>query len=129
MSRLRQHSLPLILRILLLALFSLSLVLQPVLASMGELHELAHDPTGGHAHVDHGDALADELSAADAEEKGTAVTLHVLLHFAHCCGQSTTSIPALQVVNCMPTAERPFPDLQQLPLHRRSFAPYRPPIV
>src|SRR3546814_10948534 len=75
---------------------------------MGELHELAHDPTGGHAHVDHGDALADELSAADAEEKGTAVTLHVLLHFAHCCGQSTTSIPALQVVNCMPTAERPF---------------------
>lgn len=129
MSRRPRYRLPLALRVFVLVLFALSMALQPVLASMGEVHELAHDPTGGHAHVDHIDTLADDFSAADDKEEGAAGTLHTLLHFAHCCGQSATLIPALQVVNAMPTAEPPLLDMQQLPLHPRTFAPYRPPIV
>lgn len=127
MSGLRHHRLPLALRVFVTVLLALAMVLQPVMASVAEIHELAHDPTGGHAHVEHADAVADELSID--EEEGAAVTLHMLLHFAHCCGQSTSLIPALQVVKPIPTAERPLLDLQQLPLHPRTFAPYRPPIA
>ena len=127
MPGLRHHRLPLALRVFVTVLLALGMVLQPVMASMAEAHELAHDPTGGHAHVERADALADEL-AVD-EDEGAAVTLHMLLDFAHCCGQSTSLIPALQVMNLVPAAERPLLDRQPLPLHPRTFTPYRPPIA
>lgn len=57
MSRRLRLRLPLPLRFLVLVLFALGLVLQAVFASIGRLHELAHDPSGAHApaHADHSD--------------------------------------------------------------------------
>ena len=39
------------LRVLALALLVLSMMARPVLAAIGEAHELAHDPGGRHVHV------------------------------------------------------------------------------
>src|SRR3546814_10924858 len=70
------------LRVLALALFALGLVLQPVMAAVGEMHELAHDPSGTHSHDLHVDELDAELAAAGEQNQGGAKTTHVLLHFS-----------------------------------------------
>ena len=110
-----------------LGLFALGVALQPVLASLGELHELAHDPTGGHAHVEHVDG-ASALDAIDQQESEQAGTLHVLLHFAHCCGQSATLLPALQMGQVIAAATSLWVSTSRLPVPARSLAPYRPPL-
>src|SRR3546814_1410247 len=58
------------LRVLALALFALGLVLQPVMAAVGEMHELAHDPSGTHSHDLHVDELDAELAAAGEQNQG-----------------------------------------------------------
>src|SRR3546814_12447706 len=80
------------LRVLALALFALGLVLQPVMAAVGEMHELAHDPSGTHSHDLHVDELNAELAAAGEQNQGGAKTLHVLLHFSHCCRSATRRV-------------------------------------
>src|SRR3546814_2225034 len=60
------------LRVLALALFALGLVLQPVMAAVGEMHELAHDPSGTHSHDLHVDELDAELAAAGEQNQGGA---------------------------------------------------------
>lgn len=71
------------------AMLVFGLVARPVLASIGETHELAHDPSGQHAHVIESDTTAD----TDASEERSAG--HALLHFAHCCGQMSVTITEL----------------------------------
>lgn len=128
MSALRRHRLPLVLRVFVLTLFALSLGLQPVLASAAEIHELAHDPTGGHAHVEHSDTMSDEV-AADDQENGAAGTLHMLLHFAHCCGQSAAAMNPVPFAMPTPTTStKPLLHEPQALLSARILAPFRPPI-
>jgi len=124
--------LPLPLRVFVLVLFALGLVLQPVFASIGGLHELAHDPLGAHAptYADHSDSAGDELSATETSDPSPTGTLHFLMHHAHCCGQS--AMAALQAVRIAPIAlDASCPALaepqrlQQAP----SLAPFRPPIL
>src|SRR3546814_16616206 len=88
MTRFRPHRWLPLLRVFVLGLFALGLVLQPVTAAVGEMHELAHDPSGTHSHDLHADELDAELAAAGEQDQGGAKTLHVLLHFSHCCGRS-----------------------------------------
>lgn len=113
MLRLRHAIRPLSLpRVLVLALLVLGVLAKPVLASIGEVHELQHDPAGRHLHLDDGDR---HLPVADTRADSEPLTtppvaptsdgdglLHELLHFAHCCGQSPQSVPA--VVTTMPAA-------------------------
>lgn len=80
------------LRALVLALFALSLVVQPVLAAAGELHELAHDPSGQHAGID----TCDSASARDTDDDATM--LHALLQCAHCCGSGAAMVPLFKSV-------------------------------
>ena len=129
MSSRQRPRLPLPLRVFVLALFALGLVLQPVLASWGELHELAHDKAGTHAHVDHSDNVNDELSASDKSDPGRSGMLHALMHLAHCCGPSTVTLtsamramPVAPGVTILALAE------SQRPLQPRALAPFRPPI-
>lgn len=77
------------LRVIAYAIFALSLLLRPVLASMGEMHEFAHESAGQHldvgdGSVHHHDEPAPHDSGSDEDGSGA---LHTLLHLAHCCGQ------------------------------------------
>ncbi|WP_242112154.1 hypothetical protein [Luteimonas aquatica] len=128
-----------LLRLCLMALLSLGLALQPLLAAVGELHEFAHDPAGLHAVQDEGaqDENAQDEGAQDknaqAPDAGGADDpsgLHQLLEFAHCCGQMpVSSLPSGAAATAFPLAgDRPQAE-PQLPLQARVSSPFRPPIV
>ena len=117
-----------LLRVLVLGLFALGLVLQPVMAAVGEMHELAHDPSGTHSHDLHADELDAELVAAGEQDQDGAKTLHVLLHFSHCCGATAALLPVLERIppvpapNQLAVAKAPIPPAALLP------SPFKPPI-
>lgn len=114
------------LRSLVFVLFALGLVLQPVLATAGEVHDLQHDPAGLHAHDMQADAAA---QPDEADEPGAAGTLHVLLHFAHCCGATAAVLYDLTPVGWLVRAN-PVPDARsQVHAQAPSPAPFKPPIV
>lgn len=127
MYRPRHSRLTTTLRAFVLALFVLGLVVQPVFASLGELHELAHDPSGLHSHSlqsDHS-TMASRGPRADAR----AATLHVLLHFAHCCTQSSVVMTTgLALLTGVPAASQPTERRAQVVLPARPMALFRPPI-
>lgn len=80
------------LRMLAVAMLVFGLVARPVLASIGETHELAHDPSGQHGHA------IEMGTAADGDASEERSPGHALLHFAHCCGQMSvtmTEVPSL----------------------------------
>lgn len=127
-SRLPTLLLPSPLRALVLLALSLAMVLQPVLASVGEMHELAHDPSGMHSHELHpGDGVADFASTGEQDEEDSS-TLHVLLHFAHCTGQATAAMLPWVGISATP-ATRPAMTQAQVVSQTRLFAPFRPPIT
>lgn len=116
-------------RLILLAVLALALFLRPTLSAMGEAHELAHDSAGQHVLFDHGQAEEGPNGAAPDEGKGGS-TLHVLAHFAHCCGQGTlavTPIAAMAITPLPPAA--PTPHFQASFSRARWQTPFRPPIV
>jgi hypothetical protein len=124
MFRMTRRCQPLIIRTLALGLLLLSLVVQPLLASMGEIHELGHAEG---AEVAHAVELESHEDAAGDETQSPA---HVLLHFAHCCGH-----PSVVAVSLIPMVAASWPerfvasaDASALP---RSFtgSPFRPPIA
>ncbi|TWI01896.1 hypothetical protein IP90_02456 [Luteimonas cucumeris] len=132
------HRLPLALRVFVLGLLAFGLVTKPVLASIGELHEFAHDSTQTHAlagHEDHAQAAAD-ASTDDRphdehpqEERGTDA-LHALVHFVHCCGQTPlASLPALAIMATPPASGTLLMSAPQMPPQALSLAPFRPPIA
>jgi hypothetical protein len=121
-SRFRFHP-----RVFALVLLVFGLVAMPVLAAMGELHELAHDPAGMHALSGHAPNAAQD---DEPREEGGSQTLHTLIHFAHCCGQSPlASLPMLVFVASPPAGGvLLLPEPQLLP-QASSLAPFRPPIT
>lgn len=112
------------LRLLAIGLFVLALVLQPVLAAVGELHEITAHAILDHAHGD--DAHHD---GSDDTHDGDS-PLHALVHVAHCCTQaSTAALPACAGV----LAPAPAAPLPVLTAGMRASAPdgdlFRPPIT
>ena len=128
MTRLRLRRWLPFLRVLALGLFALGLVLQPVMAAMGEMHELAHDPSGTHSHDLHAEELDAELAAAGEQDQGGAKTLHVLLHFSHCCGATAALLPVLKPLPIMPLSGRLTIAKTPMPLQARLTSPFKPPI-
>lgn len=129
MIRFRLRRLLPLLHVLVLALFASGLVLQPVLAAAGEMHELAHDPSGMHAHGLHADDVAAELAAAGEQNEHGAQTLHVLLHFAHCCGAAAAMLPIVKALPVIPLSGRLAIATTPLPLQARLTSPFKPPIL
>ena len=128
MMRLRPRRWLPLLRVLVLGLFALGLVLQPVMAAVGEMHELAHDPSGTHSHDLHADELDAELVAAGEQDQDGAKTLHVLLHFSHCCGATAALLPVLKPLPVMPLGGRLVIAKTPIPLQARLTSPFKPPI-
>lgn len=117
-----------LLRVLVLGLFALGLVLQPVMAAAGEMHELVHNPSGTHAHDLHADELAGDMVTPGEPEEGGAKILHVLLHFAHCCGAATALVPVLEPSPSMPASSRLAIDKAPVPPATHLPSPFKPPI-
>ena len=128
MTRLRRRRWLPLLRVLVLGLFALGLVLQPVMAAVGEMHELAHDPSGSHVHGQHADDLDAELDAGDEHDEDGARTLHVLLHFAHCCGATAALVQVLEPVSSMPMDASLATAVTLMPPQPRLSSPFKPPI-
>ncbi|MGH8083851.1 MAG: hypothetical protein ACREPV_01065 [Lysobacter sp.] len=129
MHRFRHRKLSTPARLLVLLVFALALLVQPVLASVGEVHELAHDPSGLHSHAEHpGDTAAEPASSGELGDEETS-TLHLLLHFAHCCGHATAApLATIKVAAPMP-ATQPAMTHAQVISQTLLFAPFRPPIT
>jgi hypothetical protein len=123
----RHRRLPL-LHVLVLGLLALGLVLQPVIAAVGEIHELGHDPSGMHSHDPHADHLHAVPTAAGGNDPDGSETLHALLDFAHCCGAAAMVVPVLDgpsvlVASRQLASARVFP-----PPAVRLPSPFKPPI-
>lgn len=113
-------------RRLVLVLCALMLVVQPVGAAAGELHELAHDPSGGHAGLVLGGApmhaTVDDTSAG----KATGV-LHVLVDVAHGGGPGAAMAPVLHFTAAIPDRD-PLGGIAPPSLKEVSLAaPFKPP--
>ena len=120
-----------LLRTIALAILALSLMLRPMAASLGELHEFAHGSAGQHHDIgDHSikTLVADVAQAASGDDG--ANPLHLLLHFAHCCGH-TAATPAETYLTAFnpPPAARPAWHLQTTVASARWPTPFRPPIT
>nr|WP_295378641.1 hypothetical protein [Pseudoxanthomonas sp.] len=86
MPLLRRLRRPTLMRLLALCVLLLGVVAQPVMASVGGIHELGHDG-GLHSHAQ-APAHADEDGGDDdGSGRGTGL-LHALMHAMHCCGHA-----------------------------------------
>lgn len=123
----RRRWLPL-LRVLVLVLFALGSMLQPVMAAAGEMHELTHDASGLHAYDLHADEVDAELAASGDQGQDDTRILHVLLHFAHCCGATAALLPALGPIPPMSASGGLAIAKAPIPPQARLASPFKPPI-
>ena len=122
--RLRRFSL---FRLPALAVLLLAVLANPVLASLGDLHELGDGGEHLHAVNEHADAGAGHQHVDGDADEGDL--LHALLHASHCCGHLTAIVPALIALPDMPPASAaPLADTVHLPPSRPASL-LRPPIL
>lgn len=123
---LRRHWLPL-LRVPALAVLLLAVLANPVLAAIGDLHEIGEG--GGHVHAveapPHGHAT-DHAAAHDDENPSL---LHALMHASHCCGHLTAIVPHTLPLMSPPPAQALVASAGCLSPTRRLEPRFRPPII
>ncbi|MGQ4659448.1 hypothetical protein [Lysobacter sp. F6437] len=127
MIRLLSHRWLPLLRVVVLGMFALGLVLQPVMAAAGEMHEFAHDPAGSHAHAP--DAVDADAAATGAQDVGEDRTLHVLLQFAHCCGTTPALLQVFKPILAKTANGRLAIVKTPMPPQVRLASPFKPPIA
>ncbi|WP_147652663.1 hypothetical protein [Vulcaniibacterium gelatinicum] len=116
------------LRTLLLLAFALSLALQPVFGAMGELHEsTAHAASAG-LHADFA-APHDGEQAGDSDSGSDNDALHLLLHYAHCCGHAVGLVRAFEPPSMALPAAVQMPLVSLLAPAFSANVPFRPPIA
>ncbi|MDR6842010.1 hypothetical protein [Pseudoxanthomonas sacheonensis] len=84
MIRILRYRIVRLLRLPALALLVLAVLVNPVFAAVGDLHEFSRGGTG-HAQASDSHDHADE---SGTQQEGTDL-LHALMHAAHCCGHLT----------------------------------------
>lgn len=132
MIRLARHPsrLPHALRVAVWLLLAMGMVLQPVMAAAGELHELAHDPSGSHNHAPHASAADGGQDVMVAPESQESPTLHLLLDLSHCCGGAAAMSPLQRILAVMPAdCEGPAGSTATIPPQVRLPSPFKPPII
>lgn len=121
-------------RMIVLALLVLGMVLQPVLAAVGEYHDIEHDRPGTHAHALHasdvpGDPGQQSGTGTDVPPDDDEPALHVLLHFAHCCGATAAMLAGGPVNDPLQGSDAVVAVEPQAPRQRPLQAPFKPPIT
>lgn len=108
------------------ALLLLAVICQPVMASLGDLHEAAH---GTDLHAAASDPHDDAGSAPFGDEGDRDSLLHALMCASHCCGHAVAMPVGLALLPAVaPSRMRPaWPD-QGLPTAPLAH-PFRPPIA
>ena len=79
-----------LLRLPALALLVLAVLVNPVFAAMGDLHE-SGQAQAGHLH----DVAEHEAGVAVEDHDGDSGLLHALMHASHCCGHLTGIVAGL----------------------------------
>ena len=112
-------------------LLALALLVQPMVAAIGEVHELSHAAgslsavaahSDDHSGAQHADQAPNEPESNDA--------MHVLLHFAHCCSQTPTTLGSAQVqLLAVAGSDAPLVAATPLPLKPSANDVLRPPIT
>jgi hypothetical protein len=115
-------------RLIVFAILAVSLLLRPMLSSIAEIHELAHDPGGQHLDIEAWSGNPDLQEAGNLHD-GAGDTLHTLLHFAHCCGHVTATCPVFDLAPAeLTVASAPSNKAREAVPRARWQSPFRPPI-
>lgn len=112
----------------LMLVFALCLAVQPVLGALGEMHEFsAHAGTAG-LHLDHL-MPHEEVQTGTAAQEDRDGTLHLLLHYAHCCGH-TLALAAGEFAapTVVLASAQPLPPVSPQVAASHLTTPFRPPI-
>ncbi|QIL20196.1 hypothetical protein [Thermomonas sp. HDW16] len=120
-------------------MLALSFVLQPVLAAIGETHELSHAAAmqaDGHV-VDQHDHDEQVSGSEDPGYPGAPTdpgegdsSWHAALHFAHCCGQVPSTLTSAHLTVSMQFGAAAVPQAYStLRVASSAFEPQRPPIL
>ncbi|HVI60289.1 MAG TPA: hypothetical protein VM619_15640 [Luteimonas sp.] len=128
MTRLHSRFVLPLLRVVLLGVLALGVAVQPVMTAAGEMHELAHDPSGAHSHGPHADDPRAESVAAGALDQDGSEALHLLLDFAHCCGSAAAALPVHDSLSTRPVAGGIGIEEASPPAALRLPSPFKPPI-
>lgn len=127
MLRLLRHRRFILLRLPALAVLLLAVLANPVLASLGDLHELGNGNEHLHAVNEHADATTGHDHANG--DAGEGDLLHALMHASHCCGHLTAIVPAPMRVPAMRLATM-APVMAAVPVgHAPRGSLLRPPIT
>lgn len=111
----------------LMLVLALCLAVQPLLAAVGEVHETTSHATAG-LHDDHA-VPHRTVQAGDADRDSDDGTLHLLLHYAHCCGHNVGLIAAgPAALNIAPAGKQALPPVTTHLVSSRPNTLFRPPI-
>lgn len=128
MPRRIRHRTSRLLRASLLALFALCVVMQPVVAAWGELHEFVAHAGSADGHGGHSLSHAEDEVVPD-EDAGAGAPGHALLHHAHCCSQGQLAVvPVSLPMLSFPTGRSPRTVASAPAVDAPSQSPFRPPI-
>ena len=128
MNLLRRFRRPTLMRLLALGVLLLGVTAQPVMAAVGDVHELGH---GGalHSHASPGSPSHADDDRTPDESDGGGSLLHALMHAAHCCGHATAMpMPAVIWQTLAPPDTALALPTVPMPIHR-SDKLLRPPIA
>lgn len=127
-----------------LAMLMAGVLLKPVLAFAGGLHEAEHAVLAEDGHDSRGDVSHDDRSHDDGSHGGDFVgeaapepadpsdaknPWHALMHFGHCCGQAPALLALAYIGPQLPTAEAPLPPWSAAFTPAAQPVALRPPIT
>lgn len=108
------------------ALLLLAVICQPVMASLGDLHEAAH---GTDLHAPASDPHGDAGAAPAGDDADRDSLLHALMCASHCCGHAVAMPAGLAVLpSFAPPCTTATPS-DSARLVTRPGHPFRPPIA
>lgn len=112
----------------LILVFALCLAVQPVLAALGEMHAFSAHAATADLHLEHR-APHEEVQAGSAAQEDTGGTLHLLLHYAHCCGHTVAlAVDEFAAPSLMLDSTPVLPSVSQQVVASHLGNPFRPPI-
>lgn len=114
---------------------AVGVLLQPVLGAWGEVHDTAAHSSSTAQTLHDANAVAHDdhhggVSSHDSPFEEDSGALHLLLHFAHCCGQSVAlAVDGLIAPSARINTARLLPPVYVRRLGAHLTSPFRPPIA